>query len=147
MDAPVQQQHGVEELPVVDVGNPSARRGHGVHHLQPRRPGIIIAAQSVHGGNGVGTPAEVAGARPAGSLPALEESFAESDRFVPVTRQRGDHQQPRRGQVALLLMERQIADTLTEDSGAGKIPRGSRTFGCHDVGIGELEAGQGGDRN
>ena len=112
----VQQEQGVEELAEVQLRQRQSGRLEGADDVQPRSPGVVVAAQPVHRRGRVRAAAEVARAGPSGPLPSLAVPLGQTDRLVPVARQRRDHEQPRGRQVALLAVEGQVPEAFGQAS-------------------------------
>jgi len=141
--ATVQEQQGIEELVVMEAGRRPARGGQRVHDVQPLRPGVIVPAQAVHRGRGVGAAGEVPGPRPSRLLPALAELPGQGHRLVPVTRQDGHDDQPRRRQVSLLAVEGQVADPFGHIAGDPQVAYCGGALRGHADGVRDLEPGRG----
>ena len=114
--------------------------GEAMDHLDPVGACGVITAQAVHRRRRVRSAVEVAVPRPPCPLPPFAVSLAQRDRFVPVSGQGRDDEQPGSGQVPLLAVERQVPDPLGQAPRGRQVAGGDCGVGRHAAGVGHLQA-------
>ena len=126
---------------MVDSGRPGVASASTTSSQAARA--VVVPAQAVHGRRGVGAAGEVPGPRPPGPLPSLAELLGQRERLVPVAGQGGHDDQPGRGQVPLLAVERQVPDLFGQLPGGPQVAGGDGALGGHAERVGELKPGLG----